>query len=59
MKKSFDPLGRAKTIIHHGLQSCIILPQGSSRFVEQELARDLPFLPVKENKIAPASFPRH
>jgi pimeloyl-ACP methyl ester carboxylesterase len=45
-KTSFDRLRPVKTTILHGLQDSVILPQGSSRFVEQLLARD-PSFPVE------------
>lgn len=49
-KTSFDRLRRVKTTILHGLQDTVILPQGSSRFVEQLLVRD-PSFPVELNLI--------
>ncbi|HSA61331.1 MAG TPA: alpha/beta fold hydrolase [Nitrospiraceae bacterium] len=49
-KTSFDRLRRVKTTILHGLQDAVILPQGSSHFVELLLARD-PSFPVKLNLI--------
>lgn len=45
-KSNFDRLRRAKTTILHGLQDTVILPNGSSEFVEQLLARD-PAYPVE------------
>ncbi len=45
-KTSFDRLRPVKTTILHGLQDSVIVPQGSSRFVEQLLARD-PSFPVE------------
>ena len=45
-KTSFDRLRPVKTTILHGQQDSVILPQGSSRFVEQLLARD-PSFPVE------------
>jgi hypothetical protein len=42
-KQSFDRLRRVKTTILHGLQDGAILPQGSSQFVEELLARDSAF----------------
>lgn len=44
-KTRFDPLRRVRTTILHGLQDSVILPAGSSRFVEDLLARD-PAFPV-------------
>lgn len=49
-KTSFDRLRQVKTTILHGLQDSVILPQGSSQFVEQLLARD-PSYPVELNLI--------
>lgn len=49
-KHSFDRLRPVKTTILHGLQDTVILPQGSSQFVEQLLARD-PSFPVELNLI--------
>lgn len=43
--KSFDRLRQVKTTILHGLQDTVILPKGSSEFVEQLLARD-PAFPI-------------
>ena len=48
--KSFDRLRKVKTTILHGLQDTVILPQGSSQFVEQLLARD-PDFPIELNLI--------
>ncbi len=48
--KNFDRLRRVKTTILHGLQDTVILPQGSSQFVEQLLARD-PAFPIELNLI--------
>lgn len=45
-KKSFDRLRRVKTTILHGLQDSVILPQRSSQFVEELLARD-PAFPIE------------
>ncbi|HEY5626783.1 MAG TPA: alpha/beta fold hydrolase [Nitrospira sp.] len=45
-KTSFDRLRPVKTAILHGLQDTVILPGGSSDFVEQLLARD-PSFPVE------------
>ena len=45
-KSSFDRLRPVKTTILHGLQDSVIVPQGSSRFVELLLARD-PSFPVE------------
>jgi pimeloyl-ACP methyl ester carboxylesterase len=45
-KTSFDRLRPVKTTILHGLQDTVILPSGSSEFVEQLLARD-PAFPVE------------
>jgi dipeptidyl aminopeptidase/acylaminoacyl peptidase len=42
---SFDALRRVNTTILHGLDDTVILPNGSSEFVEQLLARD-PAFPV-------------
>ena len=47
-KKSFDGLRKVKTTILHGLQDTVILPEGSSQFVEQLLARD-PAFPIELN----------
>lgn len=44
-KKRFDPLRRVKTTILHGLQDDVIVPQGSSGFVEELLAHD-PGFPI-------------
>jgi uncharacterized protein len=45
-KTSFDRLRPVKTTILHGLQDTVILPSGSSEFVEQLLSRD-PAFPVE------------
>ena len=45
-KTTFDPLRPVKTTILHGLQDTVILPGGSSQFVEQLLSRD-PAFPVE------------
>ena len=45
-KTSFDRLRPVKTTILHGLQDTVILPSGSSQFVEQLLSRD-PAFPVE------------
>lgn len=45
-KTSFDRLRRVKTTILHGLQDTVILPNGSSEFVEQLLLHD-PAYPVE------------
>ncbi len=45
-KTTFDPLRPVKTSILHGLQDTVILPGGSSEFVEQLLSRD-PSFPVE------------
>ena len=45
-KTNFDRLRPVKTTILHGLEDTVILPGGSSKFVEQLLARD-PAYPVK------------
>ena len=45
-KTTFDPLRPVKTMILHGLQDTVILPSGSSQFVEQLLVRD-PAFPVE------------
>jgi pimeloyl-ACP methyl ester carboxylesterase len=45
-KTTFDRLRPVNTTILHGLQDTVILPSGSSEFVEQLLARD-PAFPVK------------
>lgn len=45
-KTSFDRLRPVKTTILHGLQDTVILPGGSSEFVEQLLSRD-PAFPVE------------
>ena len=45
-KTSFDRLRPVKTTILHGLQDTVILPGGSSEFVEQLLSRD-PSFPVE------------
>ena len=42
-KTSFDRLRPVKTTILHGLQDTVILPSGSSEFVEQLLSRDSAF----------------
>jgi pimeloyl-ACP methyl ester carboxylesterase len=42
-KRRFGALRRVKTTILHGLQDCVIPPQGSSAFVEELLARDRAF----------------
>lgn len=39
-KQRFDGLRRVPTAILHGLQDAVILPQGSSQFVEELLAQD-------------------
>jgi len=49
-KSSFDRLRRVKTMILHGLQDTVILPGGSSEFVELLLARD-PSFPIELNMI--------
>jgi len=49
-KTSFDRLRHVNTTILHGLQDSVILPDGSKRFVEQLLAKDLSF-PVELNLI--------
>ena len=49
-KISFDRLRKVKTTILHGLQDTVILPQGSSQFVEQLLAQD-PSFPIELNLI--------
>jgi len=48
--KNFDRLRPVKTTILHGLQDTVILPKGSSQFVEQLLARD-PSFPIELNLI--------
>jgi uncharacterized protein len=45
-KTTFDPLRPVNTMILHGLQDTVILPGGSSQFVEQLLSRD-PAFPVE------------
>jgi pimeloyl-ACP methyl ester carboxylesterase len=45
-KTSFDRLRPVNTTILHGLQDAVILPSGSSEFVEQLLVRD-PAFPVE------------
>jgi uncharacterized protein len=45
-KQRFDGLRRVKTTILHGLQDTVIVPQGSSQFVEELLARD-PGFPIE------------
>jgi pimeloyl-ACP methyl ester carboxylesterase len=45
-KTSFDRLRPVKTTILHGLLDTVILPNGSSEFVEQLLSRD-PAFPVE------------
>jgi pimeloyl-ACP methyl ester carboxylesterase len=50
-KTSFDRLRRVKTTILHGLEDTVILPSGTSQFVDQLLARD-PSFPV-ELKLIP------
>lgn len=45
-KTNFDRLRPVKTTLLHGLQDTVILPSGSSEFVEQLLARD-PAFPVE------------
>jgi len=45
-KTSFDRLRPVKTTILHGLQDTVILPSGSSEFVEQLLSRD-PAFPIE------------
>ena len=45
-KTGFDRLRPVKTTILHGLQDTVILPSGSSEFVEQLLSRD-PTFPVE------------
>jgi uncharacterized protein len=45
-KQRFDCLRRVKTTILHGLQDTVIVPQGSSQFVEELLARD-PGFPIE------------
>lgn len=42
-KTNFDRLRRVKTTILHGVQDSVILPEGSSQFTEQVLARDAAF----------------
>jgi pimeloyl-ACP methyl ester carboxylesterase len=49
-KTSFDRLRKVNTTILHGLQDNVIVPQGSSQFVEQLLAHD-PAFPVELNLI--------
>jgi uncharacterized protein len=49
-KTSFDRLRPVNTTILHGLQDTVILPSGSSEFVEQLLARD-PSFPVDPHLI--------
>jgi len=49
-KTSFDRLRHVNTTILHGLQDCVILPGGSTQFVEQLLAKDVSF-PVELNLI--------
>jgi pimeloyl-ACP methyl ester carboxylesterase len=49
-KTSFDRLRPVNTTILHGLQDTVILPSGSSEFVEQLLARD-PSFPIELNLI--------
>ena len=49
-KTSFDRLRAVNTTILHGLQDTVILPSGSSEFVEQLLARD-PAFPIELNLI--------
>ena len=49
-KTSFDRLRPVNTTILHGLQDTVILPSGSSEFVEQLLARD-PSFPVEPHLI--------
>jgi uncharacterized protein len=44
-RTSFDALRRVRTTILHGLEDTVILPQGSTQFVELLLARD-PAFPV-------------
>jgi uncharacterized protein len=45
-KTNFDRLRPVKTTILHGLEDTVILPGGSSKFVEQLLARD-PIYPIQ------------
>jgi pimeloyl-ACP methyl ester carboxylesterase len=45
-KTSFDRLRPVRTTILHGLQDTVILPRGSSEFVDQLLSRD-PAFPVE------------
>jgi len=47
---SFDRLRRIRTVILHGLQDTAILSTGSSRFVEELLARD-PSYPIELNLV--------
>lgn len=49
-RTSFDRLRPVKTRILHGLQDAVILPKGSSQFVEHLLARD-PSFPIELNLI--------
>ena len=49
-KTSFDRLRRVNTTILHGLQDGVILPGGSTQFVEQLLAKDVSF-PIELNLI--------
>lgn len=49
-RTSFDRLRPVKTTILHGLQDAVILPKGSSQFVEHLLARD-PSFPIELNLI--------
>lgn len=44
-KRRFEPIRRVRTTILHGMQDQVILPQGSSEFVEELLARD-PAFPI-------------
>lgn len=48
--RSFDQLRPVKTTILHGLQDTVILPQGSSKFAEELVARD-PSFPIELNLI--------
>ena len=49
-KTTFDRLRQVRTTILHGLQDGVILPGGSTQFVEQLLAKDVSF-PVELNLI--------
>ena len=50
-KTTFDRLRHVHTTILHGLQDGVILPDGSKRFVELLLAKDISF-PVELNLVA-------